>query len=343
MDGIIVGSRINDVNLARSLFTQIRNEYEKIGLVRERIAGLVDGNRPFNTQDLNREGLGWFPNINTREAESAIRVQSAGLWELEMEVPSLITLEIKDSELLDKNLPFNNWINVIENEYTRLVKSWSGYDLNKIMGIREKLLFGITAYYWDDDYDWRFKALKASNIYVPSDAEADISRLDLFFIWHSYRLYELMDIIEDGEGAEANGWDLSVLKSVVKEMVHQNLTDEEKYRLSSYEAIHQAYKDNALSSSYVSVGVLPVVDLFVRERSDKWSRYRFTSDKIRNTKDNFLMVQFEKWDDLNNVICFDLYEVGDNTLRSVKGLGHKIYTMMDINNRITSTILGNRC
>jgi hypothetical protein len=337
-----VGRRISKVSEARGLFDQIRREYEQIGRARAKIAGLVDGNRPYNSVDLRREGLGWFPNINTREAENILREQAAGFWELEMEVPSLITLKIADAELMGANLPYNDWIGVIEDEYTRLVKGWFGYELNRIMGVREKLLFGLSAHYWEDDYDWRFKTLKASNIYVPSDAESDISRLDMFFVWHAYRLYEIMDLLEEPEGAGDAGWNVGALKKIVKDMLFKKLTPEERYRLSSFEAIQQEYKDNSFEASYVTLDSIPVVDLFVRERSDKWSRYRFSSEQLITDEDkkDFLMIQEDKWDDINKVINFDLYEVGDNTLRSVKGLGQKIYALMDSNNRLASNIMG---
>jgi len=85
-------SRIKDSGAAYQLFESIKDADRTAAQYRCQIQGLVDGNPPYKSSELKKQGQLWRSNVNFREAESIIDTNASSIWELDMEVPRLINV-----------------------------------------------------------------------------------------------------------------------------------------------------------------------------------------------------------------------------------------------------------
>lgn len=327
-------SRMSDSLSAYSLFQKIKDEDNTASRYRSKIQGQLDGNPPRDPAKMRRLGLGGFSNVNFREAEGVIEMNASSFWDLDMDVPSFISVKVYD----DRKLAIPDELhygNIIADEYTRTLKEWPGYFYNRMLSILEMLRYGCGPVYWPDEDDWRFRATKSGTVLFPADTSALLKEPELVMIRDSKRVGELFKFIEtdeDKEDAEAEGWNVNEIKEAILRAQKSRPPVEKRMQIGEWESVQQQIKNNDYAANYITCNPVKIVHILVREikAPRKISHYIICEDEERS---EFLFKKLSDIDNMSNMINLFLAGVGDGYVKSVKGLGHKIYPHVEQSNR----------
>lgn len=326
-------SRIGDASSAWTLWQKLVDEDGTASSFRAKIAGQINGNPPRDPAMMRNKGLGGFSNVNWREAEGIIEMNASSFWDLDMNVPNFIGCNIYDDRKLA--IPDElNYGNVVAEEYTRTLKAWPEYFYNRMLSILEMLKYGLGSVFWRDKYDWRFQATKIGTVLLPGETKALTREPEMLMFRDSLRVGELYRLIEtdkDKEQSEEVGWDVGEVKDAILRAQKSRPDAAKRMQVPEWEAMQQSIKNNDYMTNYVSCNPVQVCHIFVREISGerKVSHYIICEDEQRN---EFLYKNIGEFDSIYNTICLFLAGVGDGDVKSVKGLGHKIYPHIEQSN-----------
>lgn len=332
-------SRIQSAEKAYELFGNIKRADETAASYRCVIQGLVDGNPPYASSELRRSGQEWRCNVNWREAESIIDTNTASIWELDFEVPNLISARL---DYQDPQRPGINHAAIIEEEYTRAIKRWPSYYINRMISIREMLVTGIGPIYWRDKYDWRPRTARRNSLLIDPISKSDITEIELIGFRHSYQAHELYQKIKDDKSkqlAKEEGWNTTLLlDAIIKSNKSTANTNDSKYQSTQFEVLQQDLKNNDLVSSSNNCNPIKVIQFLVKEYSGKVSRYIIYEEEQYA---DFLYKGIDEYDSMEQAVCLFMWNTGDGYCRSIKGLGHRIFPHIEQSNRfICSTVDG---
>lgn len=332
--------RIADAVTARDLFIKLRDEDSTASSYRAKIAGQLNGNPPRDPAKMRQLGLGGFSNVNFRESEGIIEMNASSFWELDMEVPQFINVKVYD----DRKLAIPDELNygqIIAEEYSRTLREWPGYFYNRMMSILEMLKYGYGPVYWRDKYDWRFEATKVGTVLLPQETKALTREPEMAMIRDTYRVGELFRLIEtDKDKAESEdaGWDVGEVKDAILRAQKNRVSPEKRQQVPEWEALQQMIKNNDYSANYVTCNPVAVVHIVIREiGGDKGvTHYIIPEDEERQ---QFMYRLKNEYESMYHVINPFLAGVGDGQIKSVKGIGHKIYPHIEQSNRFLNHII----
>jgi len=338
--GNAAADRIGDAVTARALFLRLKDEDSTASSFRAKIAGQLNGNPPRDPAKMRQLGLGGFSNVNFREAEGIIELNASSFWELDMEVPTFINVRVFDDNKLA--IPDElNYGQIIAEEYTRTLREWPEYFYNRMLSILEMLRYGHGPVYWRDKYDWRFEATKVGTVLFPQETKALTREPELVMIRDTYRvgeLYRLIQTDKDKEESADAGWDTEEVKDAILRAQKNRVPPEKRQQVPEWEALQQMIKNNDYSANYVSCNPVGVVHILIREIGGEKgiTHYLIPEDEERQ---NFLYRQKNEFESMYHVINPFLCGVGDGQIKSVKGLGHKIYPHIEQSNRFLNHII----
>ena len=338
--GHAVPSRIDNATSAMTLFHQLETEDSTASRFRSKIQGLLDGNPPRDPAKMRRLGLAGFSNVNFREAEGVIDMNASSFWDLDMNVPAFITVKVKDDRKLA--IPDElNYGNVIAEEYSALIDDWPEYYYNRMLSIGEMLKYGMGPVFWRDKYDWHFEAMKFGMVLLPSDTKALTKEPELMMVRDSMRVGELFRLIETDEDKVASndvGWDVHEVKDAILRAQKNRVPAKDRLQIPEWEAMQQLIKNNDYAANHVTCNPVGVIHILVREvgGDKKVTHYIICEDEERV---EFLFQEEGGFDSMYDVACLFVAGVGDGLIKSVKGLGHKIYPHVAQSNNFINHIV----
>lgn len=342
--------RINSVEAARSVYDDCLLDAEPAARVRARIRGLVDGNQPYNPEELKRLGQSWRTNVNFREAEAIIDTNSAALWEMQQDLYVLARFTPRNPSLgysPDNGLDYGS---VISEEYTRTLRGWSGFTIYNDLVIHDSMESGMGAFLWRDEMTYRPDWFNISNFVFPKKAKCELSKLDFFFLRDEIQLADLYNYVESPEIAAQLGWNDKAVKALLVRLfiggdANASGSPDDEFQMSPWESMQQKLKNNDSDVQRRQFEGVKVVRMFVRELSGNQSitQYIFTEDDTRAdgvdpsqeepAPDTFLFEKSGQYQSMSQCLWCLLYSYGDGYLRSVKGLGHRIAPHCELSNR----------
>jgi hypothetical protein len=338
--GSAKAERISDASTARDLYLKLRDEDSIASSFRVKIQGQLDGNPPRDPVKMRDLGLGGFSNVNWREGEAIVDLNGSSFWELDMEVPTFISVSVRD----DRGLAVPDEVDyggIIAAEYTRTLREWPEYFYNRMLSILEMLRYGHGPVYWRDKWDWRFEATKVGSVLFPSDTKSLIKEPEMVMIRDTMQvgqLYALIETDKDKSESEDEGWDAAEVKDAILRAQKNRLSPEKRIQVPEWEALQQLIKNNDYAANHVTCNPVGVVHILIREISGKKgvTHYIIPEDEART---HFMFRKQNEFESMYHVICPFLSGVGDGYIKSVKGLGHKIYPHIEQSNRYINHIV----
>lgn len=337
--GKAVKDRISDADSAWTLFNTLKDEDSTASRYRNQIQGQLDGNPPRDPSKMKRLGLGGFSNVNFREAEGIIEMNASSFWDLDMNVSNFINVDVYNEDRL--SIPDElNYGNIIAGEYTRTLDEWDGYYYNRMMSILEMLRYGVGPVFWKDEYDWRFEALKTGSFLFPSDTKVT-KDIEMVMVRDSYRVAELYGLIETEEDKKASidvGWDVGEVRDAILRAQKNRVPAEKRMQVPEWEAIQQQIKNNDYAANYITCNPVSVVHILIKDigGGKRVTHYMICEDEQRS---KFLFKQNGQFESMNDFINLFIAGVGDGYIKSVKGLGHKIYPHVAQSNNFLNHIV----
>jgi len=328
-------SRFANATNCWNVFQKCLNDDATAAEKRSRIQGLIDGNPPYDAKKLEALGQSWRANVNYREAESIRDSNSSAYWSLVTEVPTLITCSVREKK---GDVPWQreNWGQIIAEELTDLMMEWDDFYFNFMQHVGEMLTFGLGPVVWTDKFDWRFEALQHANILIPPRTKSTIGKVTLFFIRDTISIFDLFTAIEDPKIAKEMGWNVKEVRDVIIERWNKGrLLDSEKYSKSQWESFQQMVKNNDVWQDYDDMDGLKIVHCYTKEVKSGKISHRIMPEVDARKK--FMYEACDEYADMAQVFSPFIFNIGDGFMRSVKGIGHRMYQSIELSNRLINT------
>lgn len=348
-------SRIASIEAARAIYDDCLLDAEWAARSRARIRGLVDGNPPYNPEELKRLGQSWRTNVNFREAEAIIDTNAAVLWEMNQDLFVLARFVPKDRTTGYSPDNGTDYGAIIAEEYTNVLRSWPDWPVFMDLVIHDSLESGMGAAVWPDDMQWMPKWFNISNFVFPKNTRCSRESLDLFFLRDEIDLGQLYRIVESEDKAASMGWDVEQVKRVLIRLFaagESNTSGEPDslFQMSPWESVQQMMKNNDSGIQRRQLEGVRVVRMYVRELEPGAgvTQYIFEEDDVRTAAsaqtrgehgesvedpDAFLFKKQGQYENMMQCLWWLLYGYGDGFIRSVKGLGHRITPHCELSNR----------
>ena len=292
---------------------------------RARVKGLIDGNLPFSPAELRRTGQAFRSNFNTREGESYLAQGTGAFYDILTEAPTYctVTTEAGGPEKAQE------WSDIITEEFDRLQKEDCEFDYTMQLSQYEMVLVGIGPVFWPDKYDWRCQPLKNAECLVPDGTRSNVESWEICAVPLSYTVSRLYSYIRNEEVAKSAGWNVGAVKKSI-----MNAATEPNDKRGNWEYHQQQLRNNDIYHSARSKKI-NIVHVYLKDVSGKITH--LVVDE-QNTE-AFLLERRDEYECWKEVICPMYYDKGDGQHHSVKGMGVKMFPILETKNRLKNSLV----
>lgn len=332
--GGVPESRLNSAPDVQDMVKKIIRADDLRAKSRAKLKGLVDGNAPYSTAELKRTGQSYRTNCNFREGESFLNMGLSAFYDVFSEVPHYCTIKIKHGSAEDSEL----YSNIVTEEFDKLLKQDDDFDYLMQLSQHEMVLYGIGPMVFEDSTDWRCKAIKAKDLLVPDGTKSNTGEWTVAVIRAAYQVHELYNFIRDEEAAKANGWDVAAVK---RDIINASPEDYNHSQEHSWEWHQQQIRNNDLAFS-ARCDVIKVDHVFYREFPTEEHPKGAISHCIVNERGeakDFLFRKINRYSEWKEVVHCLYYDKGDGSHHSVKGMGVKMYSALELKNRLKCSLV----
>ena len=321
-------TRIEDAESARSMLFELINDDQIASYRRAQIQGIIDGNPPYNEQQLREMGQADRINVNWGHAEAKVEAAVIPYFDILTSVGHYATVKTKYGKDMGKR---EEWSRIITEEFHRLLSSSNPNFLAQHQVCHKELVIhGMACMYFPDGVDWRAKAIEPYALVVPKGSKVDWDNWEFCYILDEMYCEELYSYVENEEAATRGGWDVEQCR----EAIMQAKVDEQDQR-RPWEWYQRELKNNALYYSYAKSKVIKIAHFYVREYDGRISHYIF--DRLNSTE--FLCQKVGRYKNFSNAFTIFLNGVGNGYYHSVRGLGQKVYKYAEAMNRVNNSLL----
>lgn len=327
--GAVPASRIKDADSARQIHSALWEDDRLNSLQRARVQGMIDGNPPYDPEELVQLGQAGRSNVNWGASRARVKDALIPHYDMVTSVPCYATI------LTDIGGPTVSaeYGRIISEEFHRMLDEWDGF-LDMIqMHQKEKVIHGIGPCFWKDGIDWRPKAIKRRHFQCASNSKSANNDMKVVFIDDYMEVDELYSYILNPEVAKATGWKEDRVKQAI---MQAGQVEEDRTR--NWEWWQEQLKDNCLYVSYARTSTVQIIHAYVQEFDQKISHHILTKDSLLKD-DGFIyskVGKFEKWSH-----CMRLFfdSIGNGDFKSVRGLGWEVYPFGEVSNRLNNTLV----
>ena len=326
-------SRLNDAGEVSDLVRLLSNADDSRSRVRAKVQGLVDGNPPFNPGELRRTGQSYRTNVNFRESEGFLSLSLGAVYDVFSETPTYATVRLNYGDANESE----TYSRIVTEEFDRLQKLDDDFDYMVQLSQHEMVMFGYGPVLFEDTTNWRCKAIKAGDLLLPEGTKSNMSDWSVAAVRASYNVHELYAFIRNEEAAAAVGWNLNATKNAIIQASPSGNSSNDK----SWEHYQEQLRNNDLSYS-AKCDTVQVAHVFYREFADEKHPDGAISHCIideRGDGKSFLFRKVSRYDSWPQALHCLYYDKGTGTHHSVKGLGVKMYSAMELKNRLRCATL----
>lgn len=331
--GSVPTTRLKDAAQVMELVRILIDANDTRNKTEAKVAGLVDGNPPYKTADLKNAGQPWRPNANFREAEAFTDTGKNAFYDILTEAPTYATVELDAGRPEDSSRASKvateafDWLNKRDRRLDRMFQ----------LSHREMTLFGLGPVVWENELDFHSRAIWKRHLLVPDGTETQLDDWEVAVVLVDYKPHQLYGCIANASVAKSAGWHVETVKN---ELIAAAPKTENQEGNPDWQFLQQQIRANDLCYSARSK-VISVAHVFYREfPKDKELEGKIShcivSAKRSGTgaPNGFLYQKLDQYDHWNQVINPFYYDVGDGTHHSVKGIGIKFYSALDLKNRL---------
>tara|TARA_R100001463_G_scaffold98330_2_gene152830 strand:+ start:17192 stop:19405 length:2214 start_codon:yes stop_codon:yes gene_type:complete len=319
-------SRLSSADAVVDLVKMLTRADEERARVRAKVKGIVDGNPPYSPAQLKRTGQSYRTNVNFREAEAFFSIALTAFYDIFSETPTYATVKTNVGNNDAEKVAYSR---IITEEFDRLQKKDEEFDYTMQLSQHEMVLFGSGPLTFESPTSWRARAIKSGDLLIPENTRSNPSDWEVAVVRRRYQAHELYGYIRDPKAATSVGWDVDATrKSII------NSGPEEYRRQGSWEWHQQKIRNNDLHYS-AQCSLINCAHVYVREYPKNNELKGKISCYIVREEDgnNFLYKHIGKYDSWEEVLHPMYYDKGDGQHHSVKGLGVKMYPVIELKNR----------
>lgn len=324
--------RIANCSQARQLYVQLYLENQQRASAFAQIRNQIEGGRPFNPTDLERNGELWRCNVNFNDARAAFRRVSLPYWKMVHEVPQVVNITIHS------NAPESGgWGIAMAQAFDRFLDDWGpGYFMQFSGFCDDYVMYGPGYVMWPDADTPRYRWCQTVQMLFPKRTKASTDEWELVAFKREMTANELVNLVRDSKEekrSQTAGWNPTAVKKAIR--LATPGPGNTRYFDPNY------WQDMIVSNDLVVGGVWPpvtVVDLWASNREGTKVRHYIFTEK--SDVMDYLYEADEEAEDFKKIFGAVFYNVGSNGLiHSIKGFGVMNYYYATAINRTKCRML----
>jgi hypothetical protein len=304
----------------------IANKYieqdEDAAYLRARAQALVNGEAPYDAEELKSKGLTHVVNANFGEANAIMEAALAPYIELQNGVPRIANV-IMDSYEGDSNEDSE----IISEEFDWMLKEWSDHAYNMQLLSREFVGDGVGVAMWPDERSIFWEPCGLKDFKVARDTKVSDEAIEVAIVQRSMSVSELYRYIRNPEAAKKLGWNINSVKQAIWKASTKK--DQWKNYTAHWEDFEREIKENDLYSGESAYHRAQLIYGYNREFDGKFTQLIGSRDSS-----DFLYERYSRYGNVNQCFVIFTYGVGQGTFHTIRGLKQKIYNQIQISNRV---------
>jgi hypothetical protein len=325
-------SRIKDAYAGWQVYDKMRQDDNSRSKARANVQKMLDGSPPLKQEALIAAGQGHRTNVNWLEGDAARSQALAPFFDLVYSVDTLASIRTEEGDAQEKD----DRSAIISEEFHKMLMNWSQFS-NRVQEVADGfVVWGLCFPYFDNTLSWKFKVGRLGRVKIPDGTPLDEDEFSIVCIEQDMCPAELYrNTISPVSGDR--GWKGDACKRAIVHYAGSASAN----RTDNWEDIQAKVKNNDL---YLSHGPgaqrIPVVHHLVREFSGKISHYIGLQESGLSTvgrdhkEGEWLFEHPGEFSDINQALVMFNAGVGNGTVHSVRGLGYKIYSIIQTLNKV---------
>jgi hypothetical protein len=210
-NGVVPRRRINNAREALTVARQLEEDNRKREAKVAAMKALVDGEPPFSSDKLRRNGQGDRSNINPMDA--AAHMDTAVVPYYDLFATQRYRCDIETDEGGPEFAAMHS--RVMTEEVDTFLRNDPTFEENMRQVIYWRVGFGVGAIMWRDPYSPVFKPVRPDRLRVPQLSMASVSELCFASVVVEYDAVELYRRIEDEDLGAKSGWNVIAVKTAI--------------------------------------------------------------------------------------------------------------------------------
>lgn len=314
-------TRATSARHIRGIYNKMLEDDESSATMRVRVQGAVDGDPPWNPAALRAQGMSSRANANFLQGAKIIDRVCNGYNDIIFSTKTLLTVNTEFGEEAER-FQYNR---VIAEELTRTMRKWPGFASHFMQLNKKFVTHGVGIAYFPDTVDWRYEVAGFGDFLIPRQTPASEEKIQIAISKQDISVTELYDYIRDEDKAVDLGWDVEAVKRAVNRATDRASTG----AIGEYETLQMEIKNNdaVFNRKYQHIRVLRAL---VREFDGTLSFHLLEKDGDGEC----LCHVPSKYKSVNEAFVFFCYGIGNGTFHGVRGLGHTLYPLIQLHNRM---------
>jgi hypothetical protein len=315
-------SRLTDANAMRSYFGKLMRLDEGSAMARAKVQAMKDGRPPFEPASLRAAGQASRANANFLQALHLLNKTCNGYNDIIFSVKDLVQVQTAFGE--DAERVRNN--RIIAQEVTRTFRRWSSFQPNFLSLVNKFVTHGVCAATFPDPRDFRFEVSGLGEFIFDRQVKASEEKIPIAMSRQDMTVTDLYAMIRDRAKAESLGWDYDATVAAIHRATNRSNTGQ---NVGQWERFQEEVKNNDLFAGQ-KYPHIPLIHAWVRE-------FDGTVSFVIAEKDGdsgFLFTHRSRYQSVDEAFVLFTYGVGEGTYHSIRGLGHMIYPLVQLLNRI---------
>lgn len=314
-------SRLPNATAVRGLYQSHIRDDEQRSIARARTQAMKDGEPPYNHAALTAAGQGSRANANFLEGQKLIQTTCNGYHDLVTSQARLVDVVTEWGEPQQRD-SINR---IIGEECTRTLKKWGGFMQRYMRLVDLFVTHGVGFAYFPDTRGFKFEVAGLADFQFPQQTPACDEDIPYVIARKDYQPTELYEKIRNTDAAATEGWNVNAVRAAIGRATTQGSIGE----IGEYEQWQSQVKNSDLYTAR-KFAHIPCLHCWIQE-FDGTVSYAVTE---KDGDGEFLLFVPSKYESIEQALVSFCYGVGNGTFHSIRGMGHMIYTLVQLRNRL---------
>lgn len=313
--------RATSAAVIRANYNKMIQDDEGSATMRVRVQGMLDGDPPYSPAARRAQKQSSLANANFLQGAKIVAKVANGYNDIIFSVKNLFSAETEFGEDAER-FAYNR---VLAEEGSRTMRKWPSFAAHFQMLVRKFVDHGVGIGYFPDTENWRYEVAGFGDFQIPRQTPASEEKIQIAVCKQDMPVTDLYGMIRDEDKAKDLGWNVDAVKKAIARATDKASTGE----LGEYEALQMEIKNNdaTFNRKYQYVRLLRAL---VREFDGTLSFYILE----RDGDGECLCSRPAHYKTVNEAFVFFCYGIGNGTYHGIRGLGHVLYPLVQLHNRL---------
>lgn len=323
---------VKNIQTSRSMYQRLRADHLfRINAYTE-IWGLIQGNPPYDIEQLRAAGMEHVSNFNDMSARAVFERACLAYSNLFLNVQTMVRFVIRQAaDAQRKSSDLTYFAQIMARNWDFAVRThWRSFMINLATLTNQLVMYGLSpALFWDER-DPRWRVVELNKFLVPNRTQSDLDLITCVMVETEFTVQQLWGYYQQFKKTQNSPWNVKVLGSLLVQWGSSILKDTsapldmlelEKHMLAGEPSLNRAYSDSVKIISELQV-----------EYSGKVSHYMFHryfdgAEGAAIGTDGYLFFEKDQYQSISEALVIFTMNPGEFTLHENRGLGHKIFSL----------------